>query len=208
MSTFVSVVICAHNPRAEYLQRVLDGLRRQTLPLAHWELLLVDNASSPRIADHWDMSWHPGGRHVQEENLGLTAARLRGINETVGEVVVFVDDDNVLSADFLARALAIAEDRPDLAVFGAGRIEPEFETPPATELGPHLRLLALRTVATQACSRNPTESWCVPWGAGLCVTRLAAAAYVRLVEKLDITSVIGRPGSRRGSTEDSASFPT
>jgi len=37
----VSVIICTHNPRPDYLQRVLDALKAQTLPKENWELLLM-----------------------------------------------------------------------------------------------------------------------------------------------------------------------
>ena len=41
----VSVVIPTHNPRHDYLARVVDALRQQTLPREQWELLVVDNGS-------------------------------------------------------------------------------------------------------------------------------------------------------------------
>jgi len=37
-------------------------------------------------------------------------ARLRGIPESEGDLLIFVDDDNVLEADFLEAALVIAEE--------------------------------------------------------------------------------------------------
>src|ERR1700722_2249773 len=97
----VSVIICSHNPRENYLRRVLDALRAQTLPAQEWELLLVDNASTEPLAGRFDLSWHPNARHVREEKTGLTPARLRGIAEANGELLVFVDDDNVLRSDYL-----------------------------------------------------------------------------------------------------------
>ena len=94
----VSVILCTHNPRADYLNRVLVGLRRQTLSVRHWELLLIDNASKESIADRFDIGWHSNGRHVREDELGLSPARLRGISEGVAELLLFVDDDIILDA--------------------------------------------------------------------------------------------------------------
>jgi glycosyltransferase involved in cell wall biosynthesis len=47
MSAFpsISVVIPTHNPRMDYLRRVLHALRGQTLSKDLWELLIVDNGS-------------------------------------------------------------------------------------------------------------------------------------------------------------------
>src|SRR5258706_13145188 len=96
-----SVIICTHNPRADYLKRVLGALKAQTLPKEQWELLLIDNASKESISKLCDLTWHPQARHVREDELGLTAARLRGIAESMGNVLVFIDDDNLLEEDYL-----------------------------------------------------------------------------------------------------------
>ena len=69
---------------------------QQTLPKDHWELLVIDNAFDRVLASEWDLSWHPQARHIREDELGLTPARLRGIAEARGDVFVFVDDDNLL----------------------------------------------------------------------------------------------------------------
>ena len=45
----ISAIICTHNPRPDYLRRVLDALKAQTLPKEQWELLLIDNASKVAI---------------------------------------------------------------------------------------------------------------------------------------------------------------
>ena len=104
----ISVIICTHNPRADYLGRTLDGLRSQELSAGEWELVLVDNASPEPVAPRFDLGWHPRARVVVEPEMGLTAARLRGISEASAPLLVFVDDDNVLSADYLKRALSLA----------------------------------------------------------------------------------------------------
>src|SRR5580700_7281413 len=91
----ISVIICSHNPRAHYLQRTIQALRDQTFPRDRWELLLIDNASSVPLAENWDVSWHSNAKHVVESELGLSAARRRGIHEARGELLIFVDDDNI-----------------------------------------------------------------------------------------------------------------
>ena len=69
-----SVIICAHNPRNDYFERCLAGLKAQTLEVQSWELIVIDNASQPDSAPHPDLSWHPRGRMVVEKELGLTPA--------------------------------------------------------------------------------------------------------------------------------------
>lgn len=114
----ITVAICSHNPRPNYLARVLEALKAQTLPREAWELLLIDNASENRLAEAWDLSWHPSARHVREDVLGLTPARLRAISEAAGDVLVLVDDDNVLFPDYLEQCLTIAGEWPILVAWG------------------------------------------------------------------------------------------
>jgi glycosyltransferase involved in cell wall biosynthesis len=178
----LSVVICAHNPRPQYLRRVLEALRAQTLPKEQWELLLIDNLSSQPLKAQWDLSWHPNGRHILELELGLSAARYRGICESSGSVLVFVDDDNLLDANYLSTARSIGIEWPKLGTWGSGATVPEFELEPAESAKAFLPCLALRNVDLPQWGNVPTwES--IPWGAGLCVRREVAEAYCRLNER-------------------------
>ncbi len=190
----ISIIICTHNPRPDYLARVFEALKAQTLPKEEWELLLVDNASIGRLSEIWGLSWHPRARHIREDELGLTPARLRGIRESCGDLLVFIDDDNVLAPDYLQTAHALLVEHPYLGVIGAGILEPEFEMQPPPELFPHLGRLALRRVSTALWSNNTNDNVCVPWGAGLCVTRRIAESYQQLVKQLNVTELLDRRG--------------
>jgi glycosyltransferase involved in cell wall biosynthesis len=83
MPAQASVITCSHNPREDYLQQVIEALKNQTLEKQNWEYLLIDNASDEALETRIDLSWHPNARHVREEKLGLTHARLRGISEAM-----------------------------------------------------------------------------------------------------------------------------
>jgi glycosyltransferase involved in cell wall biosynthesis len=181
---------------------VLASLREQTLTAEQWEFLVVDNRSKQPLAEIWDISWHPRGRHIREDELGLTAARLRGIRESSGGLLVFVDDDNVLAPDFLDRAKAISARCPVLGAFGAGILEPEFEIQPPAELRSHMGMLALRSAPSVLWSHRAGDAHCRPWGAGLCVTRRAADFYWQFVADLGITAVLDRRGERLFSGGD------
>jgi glycosyltransferase involved in cell wall biosynthesis len=197
----LSVILCTHNPRADYLRRTLAALRAQDLPTEQWELLLVDNASQPPVALDHDISWHPLGRQLVEPALGLTPARLRGIAESRAPWLVFVDDDNLLEPDYLTQVQSLTAD-PRLAVFGAGRLEGEFEIPPSGELGRLLPLLALREAKAPRRAGDPRNAECLPCGAGLCVRRDIAREFTRLVGRLQTCVVLGRKGGELFSHED------
>ena len=192
----VSVIICTHNPQRDYLRRVLDALYAQTLPKEEWELLLIDNASDTPLADTWVLSGNPQARHIREDELGLTPARLRGIRESCGDLLVYVDDDNILAPDYLQTARALLMEHPHLGVIGAGIMEPEFEVQPPPELVPHLGYLATRRVSRDLWSTNANDLTCLPWGAGLCVRRQVTDPYRQLVKRLNVTELLDRRGDR------------
>jgi hypothetical protein len=45
-------------------------------------------------------------------------------------------------------------------------------------------------------TKNPADVGCIPWGAGLCVTRPVAEAYVNLVDRLSTKHLIDRQGDQ------------
>src|SRR4051794_6626491 len=198
----ISVIVCSLNPRPEYFRRLLASLRAQTLPTTDWELIVVDNGSDQPLADTWDLTWHPFGAHVREHELGLTAARIRGIHESNGQLIVFVDDDNVIAPDYLEQALNVERAYPPLAVFGSGIISPEFEATPSDEVKRLVPLLCLRQVSEPRWSNNPEDNEGIPWGAGLCVRRPTADAYAQVLGALSISSSFDRRGQRLFSGGD------
>lgn len=203
----LSVIICTHNPRQDYLRRTLDALQTQTLASKRWELLLVDNASNESLSKAWDLSWHPQARHIREDELGLTPARVRGIKESSGELLVFVDDDNVLASDYLERALAIHIGRPQVGAFGAGKILGEFEPgfhPQSKSICPCWRCATTKRQPwttkynlTAHCRMAPDNASYARWRSRMPMRRIltksvaggwtAGARHCRLVETLTST---------------------
>lgn len=173
-----SVVICTHNPRPHYLARVLAALKAQTLPQAAWELLLIDNASSEPLTGSIDLSWHPAGRHVREDELGLTPARLRGIAESRGAIIVFVDDDNVLEPAYLAEAVRIGDAYPFLGAWG-GNIGVEFEVEPPEWVLRYRSHFAYRRFETVRWSNIKSDIESQPYGAGMCLRAEVCLTYAR-----------------------------
>jgi glycosyltransferase involved in cell wall biosynthesis len=198
----ISIIICSHNPRPDYLRRTLAALKSQTLSKEAWELLLVDNASASRLADEHDLSWHPRAKHLREDEVGLTAARLCGIRMSQGEWLVFVDDDNILAPDYLDQVIALTAAHPQLGAMGAGVLEPEFESAPVNQIKPFLHRLAIRQVSTALWSNNPRDGMCCPFGAGLCANRATAFGFAKIVQQLKCQAVLGRRGNQLNSNED------
>lgn len=175
----LSVVICSHNPRPAYFAKCLEALRWQTLPPGSWELLIIDNRSDTPLAESIDLAWHSDGRVIREETLGLTPARLRGIRESKGDLLVFVDDDNVLDADFLETAQRIMEERPFLGSW-SGQCRPAFEQTPPEWTRRYWGSLCIREFEHDVWSNLPRLADTMPCGGGLCVRRKVALSYCQL----------------------------
>ena len=188
-----SVIICSHNPRPEYLRRTLESLRVQTLDAGRWELIVVDNRSEPPLDGQIDLEWSPNARIVREEQLGLTHARLAGIRISQGDVLVFVDDDNVLAPDFLETALRVAEEKTFLGSW-SGQCKPEFESTPPEWTRRYWGNLVIREFDTDTWSNLPRLPDSMPCGAGLCVRRSVAMQYLRLHESGERDVVLDRTG--------------
>jgi glycosyltransferase involved in cell wall biosynthesis len=190
----LSVVICTHNPNPAYLARCLSALRAQTLCADAWELLVIDNRCDEPLARRLEAAGCPRARIVREETLGLTPARLRGIREARGELLVFVDDDNVLDPDYLTIARSVAKEKPFLGAW-SGQCVPEFETPPPDWMRPYWGQLALREVSGDRWSNLPRAAETLPNGAGLCVRRDVARRYLNLHETGERSFQLDRTGA-------------
>ncbi|HUS98030.1 MAG TPA: glycosyltransferase [Hyphomicrobiaceae bacterium] len=195
-----SVIVCTHNPRQDYFCRTIDALRSQSLPAEGWEFLVVDNCSVPPVAV--DLTWHPHACLLRETTIGLTNARICGIEQASADLLIFVDDDNVLAPDYLERTLEIARDWPILGTWG-GQIVPEFEISPPAWTRPYWKALSLREVRQDLWSNLPGAADSEPFGAGMCVRRRVAFYYREVLRKDIRRSLLGRKGHKLTSGEDS-----
>lgn len=190
----ISVIVPCHNPRLDYFGRVLEALKAQSLSLEAWELVVIDNASDPPLVDWADVSWHPHGRIVREETLGLTPARLRGFAESSGNLILMADDDNVLAPDYIEQSCRIADKLPQLGAFG-GSIEPDFDEPPAAWTKPYWQHIAIRPVSRSVWSNDINHWESTPSGAGMCVRRTVALHYRDALRHNPMRRALDRTGS-------------
>jgi glycosyltransferase involved in cell wall biosynthesis len=198
----ISVAICTHGPRLDYLSRVLNALKSQTLPRSDWELLLVDNASPVSVSRGVDLAWHPNARIIVEAELGIASARIRAMREFTGELLVFFDDDNVMADDYLQCCSELFGQRPDLGAV-SGCLMPEYEAPPPEWFGPYESWIAVRRI-TKSTWSNFLDSRSEPVTAGMCLRRNVATAFVNATMNNPIMRILDRRGASLLSGEDVA----
>ena len=181
---------------------MLNALKNQTLDPTTWSLLIVDNASDRPLQGQLNLSWHPRARIVSEDALGLTHARLRGIQEQLNDLIVFVDDDNILRNDYLACVIQIADGYPWLGAWG-GNLIPRFESKPPDWFDQYSYLVAIRHInCDKWCNIPDWKIGACPSGAGICIRRRVAAKYVEHCTLDPIRKRLGRIGSSLMGCED------
>ncbi len=117
----VSVVVATHN-RALRLAQLLAGLRRQTLALERFEVIVVDDGSSDATQNVLTREARRGELRLcippAVVHAGPAAARNRGWQLARAPVVAFTDDDCVPTPAWLATLLRAARSNPNAIVRG------------------------------------------------------------------------------------------
>lgn len=127
---FVSVAVCTYN-RSELLRKCLRAVREQSGAGKSWELLVVDNHSTDatRAVTEEVLGGFAPFRYLFCAQLGLSAARNLALAEARGEFILYLDDDAIPEATWLA-AFCEATSRfsPAVHIVG-GKVLPLWPAP-------------------------------------------------------------------------------
>lgn len=126
----ISVIICTYN-RERYIYNVLKSLALGTLEHDAYEIVLVDNNctdNTRKEVDHFcNVFPQVTLRYFVETNQGLSHARNRGIKESKGDLLVYVDDDATVNPEYLKTYADWFASHPETDAAG-GPIIPHYET--------------------------------------------------------------------------------
>ena len=120
------IAICTHN-RAKSLGRTLESLVNLDVPAGlTWEVIVIDNKSTDRTRDvikrfeaKLPIRW------VFEDMQGRSYARNRALQEASGDLLLFIDDDVIVSRQWLRAMVSSASACPEVSFFG-GPILPRY----------------------------------------------------------------------------------
>jgi GT2 family glycosyltransferase len=124
----ISVVMPAYDTDPRYLREAIASVRAQVYP--DWELCIVDDGSSragTRRAIERAVSRDPRiTARLLDENSGISRATNQGLELCRGELVAFLDHDDVLTPDALLRvARAFSEREIDVAYSDQDKLTPD-----------------------------------------------------------------------------------
>ena len=157
-----SVIIATRN-RRDFLARALASVEAQSF--RDFEIIVVDDASTDGTAS-WLRSTRPRLRTIElARRVGAAAARNRGVEASVGDVLAFLDDDDTWRPSYLGRQLAALDGSPSVELSSSGHVEIDRQgrarwpdlRPAADYESPLVHLLAecpIHTLSAVACHRS------------------------------------------------------
>lgn len=205
----LTAIVCAHNPRPSHLDATLASIAAQINVPADAEFILIDNASATPLRETVDLSALSNfatARIVREDTLGLTHARIRSFHEARGDILLYIDDDNILEPDYAAIVVNAFAANPKLGAVG-GKSIPRYEVAPPRwfdELGISLACRDLGDAPLYADWSDGSRFYpaCAPIGAGMAIRKDAYATWVAAVAGDDARTSLGRRGLDLSSGED------
>lgn len=138
----ISIIVPLYN-KAPYVEKALESILAQSF--GDWECIIVDDGStdnSAQVVREWigrieeketrnekrETRFHV----IHQENSGVSAARNRGIAESKGEYIAFLDADDWWAPTFLEEMMQLAADYPEAGIYASNYI---YYKPGKTRVG-------------------------------------------------------------------------
>ncbi|MBA4313398.1 MAG: hypothetical protein C0417_12310 [Chlorobiaceae bacterium] len=133
----ISIIVCTHN-RGKSIGETIQSLRNQTFPVENFEVVVVDNGSTDNTRQTVEENSIGADNinYIFEPMLGLSIARNRGIKESQGEIIAFIDDDAVAVPNWINEVLNRFSDPAVWAV--GGRAVARWPVPKPVWMGENL----------------------------------------------------------------------
>ena len=121
----ISVIVPVYNVE-EYLEECLESIQYQTY--TDIEVILVNDGSTDSSKEICERFCQADSRFrlINQENKGQSAARNRGVKESVGQFIMFVDSDDIINKDVLEVLLPYMKKDVDIVECGRTRNKEEF----------------------------------------------------------------------------------
>lgn len=110
----ISVVIPLYN-KEQSIASTLQTVLKQTYQ--DFEIVIVNDGSTDHSVEEVKKVTDPRIRLIHQNNAGVSAARNRGIEETKGEYIAFLDADDEWKSDYLKTQYELTQKYPECNVF-------------------------------------------------------------------------------------------
>jgi len=124
-----SIITCTYN-REKYLGQTLKSVCEQNFPAGDYEIVVVDNNSTDNTANICEQYRQKYSDkqffYFKETNQGFSFALNRGIKESRGEYIIFVDDDETINPNHLEQLDKYLKEYPQAELI-ASPVNPIYE---------------------------------------------------------------------------------
>lgn len=110
----ISVVIPLYNKERQ-IACTLQSVFEQTFQ--NFEIVIVDDGSTDNSVEEVEKFDDSRIRLIHQTNAGVSAARNRGIEEASGELIAFLDADDVWMPEYLATQYGLYQKYPECSVY-------------------------------------------------------------------------------------------
>ena len=118
----VSIIMPLYNQR-RYVEQAINSVVSQTF--TDWELIIIDDCSTDGGNE---IAWFIAARYypdkmcvfINDKNYGVSKARNRGLQQSKGDYIAFLDADDYWEVDKLAKQVEVFERRPSLNFIHTG----------------------------------------------------------------------------------------
>lgn len=131
----VSVIVCCYNSAARLPETLKHIALQKVAANINWEVIIVNNMSTDCTVETADFEWFKYKEKnitfkiVDQPAAGLSFAREKGLEASTYDYLIFCDDDNWLSENYIQNSFNLLEQWPSVAIIGGLGI-PKTETPP------------------------------------------------------------------------------
>ena len=140
----LSVVLTTYN-RASYLKKALISLAGQNLSNDEYEVIVIDDGSSDNTRDIVrTIDPIMPMKYAYQQNSGLASAKNHGLFLSNGDIVLFLDDDDISDPNLIEQHLSAHKANPDptVSILGKTNLAINLTTDPLmnylTEIDPML----------------------------------------------------------------------
>ncbi len=119
----ISIIIPAYNVE-KYLPECLDSILGQSIK--DYEVLIIDDGSTDNtkdIAKSYQKKYEDSIWVYEQNNLGPSGARNRGLEEASGEYILYIDSDDYISSGTLEKLITVIEKHDfDVLLFACKKV--------------------------------------------------------------------------------------
>jgi len=201
-----SIIICTYNPEIRLIKRCLQAIQKLQTSGFSYETLLVDNNCTIPIKKNAELAeLFKGFANIKlllEPNPGLSNARIAGVQNATSPWIVFFDDDNEASPDYLIQLSSIILNYPAVGIWGPGEVKVDFvdKTTPWIEKNCRDTFQEKKLNHTEYALQQGWNA-CYPPGSGICIRKDIFIRYIELYTSNKFKTT-GRIGNSLVGAED------